>query len=44
MFLPKLLYQLFCVFDGVGVGIVVEIDINAAGLFSLLLEPPGPAL
>ncbi len=44
MFLLKLLFQLFCVFYGVGVGIVVEIDVNAAGLVGLPFEPFCPAL
>ncbi len=42
--LLKLLFQLFCVFDGVGVGIVIEIGVDAASLFGVLLEPFGPVL
>ncbi len=42
--LLELLFQLFCVFDGVGVGIVVEIGVDAAGVFGLLFEPFGPVL
>ena len=42
--LLKLLFQLSCVFDGVAVDVVVEIGIDAAGLFGLLFEPFGPVL
>jgi hypothetical protein len=33
----KLLSQRLCVFYGVGVGIVIEISVDAAGLFALLI-------
>jgi hypothetical protein len=44
VFLLKLLFQLFCVFYGVGVGIVVEIDVDAKCLVLVFFEPFGPVL
>ena len=36
--LLELLFQLLCVFYGVGVGIVVEIGVEAASFFGLFFE------
>ena len=32
----EFLFQLFCVFDGVSLGVVVEIDVDGAHLFGLV--------
>ena len=42
--LLKLLFQLFCVFDGVAVDVVVEIDVDAKCLVLVFFEPFGPVL
>jgi len=40
----KFLFQLFCVFNGVGLGVVVEIDVDGAHIFGLIFEPVCPVL
>ena len=46
--LSMLSFQLFsqchCVFDGVGLGVVVEIDVDGAHLLGLVFEPVCPVL
>ncbi len=44
IFLLELFFKLFCVFYGVGMDIVVEIDVDATGFFGLVFEPFGPVL
>ena len=40
----ELFFQLFCIFYGVGVGVVVEVDVDGAHVFGPVFEPFGPVL
>ena len=40
----QLFSQRLCVFDGVAVGVVVEVGVDGAGPLRLALEPLGPIL
>jgi hypothetical protein len=40
----EFLFQLHSIFDGVALGVVVEIDVDGMHFFGLVLEPFGPVL
>lgn len=40
----QLFSELLCVFDGVAVGVVVEVGVDGAGFLGLVFEPVGPIL